>query len=256
MEAVCDYYLWFWHVCYGNPGSMNDSNVLETSPLLEMLLNRSYVKVEQEAEVVPYYYVRGEDQPFHKTFVLVDGAYPKYCRFVRTINPPITQQERNFSRWQEGARKDIERAFGVLQCQFKAMCTPIQSLHLSGATNLTACCIILHNMGVSDRIMDDVYARYDPSKVVEGGGLVRMNNDAEYFPPGVDRSSAPKGLPREVEEHRQNLLESFERGDYVAMGLLRLLEEKELMNEDEEWRRLQMALLSDKGGQNNHEDDV
>jgi hypothetical protein len=39
-EAVCDYYLWFWHVCYGtNPGSMNDSNVLDTSPLLEMLLN-------------------------------------------------------------------------------------------------------------------------------------------------------------------------------------------------------------------------
>ena len=39
MEAVCDYNLWFWHVCYGNPGSMNDSNVLDTSPLLEMLLD-------------------------------------------------------------------------------------------------------------------------------------------------------------------------------------------------------------------------
>ncbi len=55
MEAVCDYYVWFWHVCYGNPGSMNDSNILDTSPLLEMLLNRSYFKVEQQAGVVPHY---------------------------------------------------------------------------------------------------------------------------------------------------------------------------------------------------------
>ncbi len=124
------------------------------------------MKVEQEAGVVPYY-IRGEQNPFHKTFLLVDGAYPKYCKFVRTINPPITQQEEKiFLRWQEGAKKDIERAFGgVLQCKFKAMCTPIQSMQMKGATNLTACCIILHNMGVSDRITmgGDVCARYDPS---------------------------------------------------------------------------------------------
>jgi hypothetical protein len=248
MEGVCDYYLWFWHVCYGNPGSMNDSNVLDTSPLLEMMLNRSYVRVEQEAGVVPFY-VRGEDQPFHKTFLLVDGAYPKYCRFVRTINPPITQEEKNFSRWQEGARKDIERAFGVLQCRFKAMCTPIQSLHMVGATNLTACCIILHNMGVSDRIMGDVNARYDPSKVFEGGRMVfPPTDDVEFFPPGIDRSTIP-GPSEEVQQNRQQLLDSFERGDYTAMGVLRLLEEKELVDEGE-WSRLQMALLADKGRAN------
>jgi hypothetical protein len=248
MEAVCDYHLWFWHVCYGNPGSMNDSNVLETSPLLEMLLNRSFVKVEEDSGVVPFY-IHGHDQPFHKTFLLVDGAYPKYCRFVRTINPPITQQEKNFSRWQEGARKDIERAFGVLQCRFKAMSTPIQSLHMAGATNLTACCIILHNMGVSDRIMGDVYARYDPSKVVVGR---QQENVTEYFPAGIDRSTAP-GPPIDVQQHREHLLQSFkQQGDYVAMGLLRMLEEKELVDETE-WRRLQMALLADRGRDgNNH----
>jgi hypothetical protein len=248
MEGVCDYYLWFWHVCYGNPGSMNDSNVLDTSPLLEMLLNRSYVRVEQEAGVVPYY-IPGEERPFHKTFLLVDGAYPRYCRFVRTINPPITQQEKNFSKWQEGARKDIERAFGVLQCRFKAMCTPILSSTMFGATNLTACCIILHNMGVSDRIMQDVNARYDPSKVVEGGGsMVPQINQGQYLIDGVNTSTtnAPDP-PSEVEQYRDNLLQSFRQGDFVAMGVLRMLEEKELVDEGE-WRRLQLALLADKGG--------
>ncbi len=222
------------------PGSVNYSNVLDTSPLLEMLLNQSYVKVEQEAGVVPYYITGGEDQPFHKTFLLVDGAYPKYCRFVRTINPPITQEEKNFSKWQqgEGARKEIERAFGVLQCRFKAMCTPILSSTMVGATNLTACCIILHNMGVSDRIMQDVYATYDPSNkvVLEGGGMVpRAAPQAQYFPApaGVDQSNAP-GPCSEVEQHREHLLQSFQGGDFVAtMGVLRMLEEKELVDEGE-----------------------
>ncbi len=248
MEAVCDYNLWFWHVCYGNPGSMNDSNVLDTSPLLEMLLDRSFVQVEQEAGVVPYY-IPGEDLPFHKTFLLVDGAYPRYCRFVRTINPPITQQEKNFSRWQEGARKDIERAFGVLQCRFKAMCTPILSSSMVGATNLTACCIILHNMGVSDRIMKDVNARYDPAEFVEAGSMMLSSLDeGPYYPPGVDRLTVP-GPPIESQQHRENLLQSFRAGDFVAMGVLRMLEEKELVDESE-WRRLQMALLADKGTRN------
>jgi hypothetical protein len=177
---------------------MNDSNndVLDTSPLLEMLLDRSYVKVEQDAGVVPFY-VRGHDQPFHKTFLLVDGAYPKYCcRFVRTINPPSTQEEKNFSKWQEGARKDIERAFGVLQCRFKAMCTPILSSSMVGATNLTACSIILlHNMGVSDRIMQDVNARYDPSEIVDAWRIMPPPpaSEAQYNPPagGVDSSTEP-----------------------------------------------------------------
>jgi hypothetical protein len=48
-----------------------------------------------------------------------------------------------------------------------------------------------------------------------------------------------------VNEQRGNLLQSFQRGDYVSMGVLRLLEEKELADEGE-WRRLQMALLNDK----------
>ncbi len=126
------------------------------------------------------------------------------------------------------------------------------------ATNLTACCIILHNMGVSDRIiMDDVHARYDPSKVVNGNGTSRVHGSGDghgCFPPEVDgttstTSSSGTILVSEVDEHRQHLLESFQRGDYVAMGILRLLEEKELADEGE-WRRLQMALLKDKGRDN------
>jgi hypothetical protein len=164
---------------------------------------------------------------------------------------------------QEGARKDIARAFGVLQCKFKVMCTPILSLHMGGATNLTACCIILHSMmGVSDRIMGDVqHARYDPSKVVDncsGGVSSHTTGDAvhvsdHHLPPlvgGMDTSTtvtAPGFSSRDTNEHREQLLQNFAKGDFAAtMGVMRLLEEKELVVEGE-WRPLHMALLNDKG---------
>ncbi len=92
--------------------------------------------------------------------------------------------------------------------------------------------------------MEDVNARYGPSKVVAGSSILPL--EEEYFPPGIDRSTVPGPSSREVQQHQQHLLESFERGDYAAMGVLRLLEEKELVDELE-WRRLQMALLADKG---------
>jgi hypothetical protein len=184
----------------------------------------------------PLHTESGEDQaeqPCHnKTFLLVDGgAYPKYCRFVRTIKPAITaQQKMDFARWwQEGARnKNIEeRVFEVLQCTWKALCsTPILqgARQMQGATNLTACCIILTKMCVSDRMVkDDNASRYNPSKVVKDGRIVHVE-DAEYFPSaGVQRdtgASTPLLLAAKKQQHRAALLESFfGRGDHhVALN--------------------------------------
>lgn len=39
LEAMCDYHLWFWHVSFGHPGSLNDLNILDVSPLFETLRN-------------------------------------------------------------------------------------------------------------------------------------------------------------------------------------------------------------------------
>jgi hypothetical protein len=122
---------------------------------------------------------------------------------------------------------------------------------MAGATNLTACCIILHNMGVSDRIMQDVNAWYDPSAIRDAERMMLSSSpdEAQYYPPGVDSLPAP-GPPSERQQHRENILQSFRAGDFVAMGVLRMLEEKELVDESE-WRQLQMALLVDKGSRNN-----
>jgi Plant transposon protein len=111
LEAMADHCLWFWHTSYGYAGAMNDLNILNQSPLLTRLTDGSFTSVEKEAGVVPY--PIGE-KTHDKLFILVDGIYPRYSRFVRGITEPIGETESRFTAWQEGSRKDIERAFGAV----------------------------------------------------------------------------------------------------------------------------------------------
>ena len=159
LEAVCDYNLWFWHAFYGCAGSMNDLNVLRLSNIMKTFLNGDFAALEEDAGVVPF---EIDQAQFRQLFLLVDGIYPKYSRFVKGIKDPLSQQEKSFSAWQEAARKDIERAFGVLQCQWKFMAHPINALSPDIIRRRVKTCIILHNMNVSDRVMEgDVRATYN-----------------------------------------------------------------------------------------------
>jgi hypothetical protein len=130
LEAAADYNLWFWHAApYGFSGALNDGNILALSPLLDRMTNNgTFGQLEEEPEVVPFF-IQGEMEPFNRTFFLVYGIYPRYTKFVKAVREPITDQEKRFTGWQESARKDIERAFGVLEeGRFKAMAYPIHFL--------------------------------------------------------------------------------------------------------------------------------
>lgn len=51
-------------------------------------------------------------------YFLVDGIYPPSAIFVPPIHDADEASELRFTKRQEGQRKDIERAFGVLQSRF------------------------------------------------------------------------------------------------------------------------------------------
>jgi hypothetical protein len=164
LEAVCDHHLWFWHVSYGHAGRMNDINVLKQSTLYERFIDGSFAAVEREAGVVPF--AIGTEE-FNQLYVLVDGIYPAYSRFVKAVRIPATEDESTFTKWQEAKRKDIERGFGVSKGTWQFLALPI---HLRDATELSRrvyTCLTLHNMLVSDRIMNDCRKRYDPAANLE-----------------------------------------------------------------------------------------
>lgn len=139
MEAICDYHLFFWHVSYGYAGTLNDKNVLHLSPFLEGLIDGSFKSLEAESKAVPYNILAEE---FDKLFILVDGIYPQYARFVRGFKEPTTDMESRYTGWQEGARKDIERAFGVLQAKFQYITRPILQMNLKEIAARVSTCII------------------------------------------------------------------------------------------------------------------
>ncbi|GKB06813.1 ALP1-like protein isoform X1 [Tanacetum coccineum] len=93
-----------WHGQFGR-GANNDLTVLNHSLLFEDLL-------DDIASVVPYE-VNGV--MFEKGYYLADGIYPQWAAFVKSFK--VARDNRNvvFKRRQESARKDVERAFGVLQ---------------------------------------------------------------------------------------------------------------------------------------------
>ncbi|GKD15750.1 ALP1-like protein [Tanacetum coccineum] len=83
----------------------NDINVLDNSSLFDDLL-------DDKAHVAPYV-VNGVG--FEKGYYLADGIYPQWATFVKFFTVANDVKHAYFKKRQESARKDVERAFGVLQ---------------------------------------------------------------------------------------------------------------------------------------------
>jgi len=93
-------------------------------------------------------------------YYLADGIYPEWATFVKTIHLPQCSKDKLFAERQEGARKDVERAFGVLQARFAILQSPARMWQVQSLTEIMYACIILHNMIVEDE-RDTFRVRYD-----------------------------------------------------------------------------------------------
>ncbi|XP_055541663.1 uncharacterized protein LOC129727652 [Wyeomyia smithii] len=84
LEAVASYDLWIWHAFFGMPGSTNDINVLERSPLFADLYSGRAPTVEFE--------VNG--RTYTSGYYLADGIYPPLSTLVQTISVPVDQKHK------------------------------------------------------------------------------------------------------------------------------------------------------------------
>ncbi|KAF5442790.1 hypothetical protein F2P56_035412, partial [Juglans regia] len=81
---------------------------------------------------------------------LANGIYPKWSTFVNTIPSSQGNKKKDFATAQESTRKDVERAFGVLQQRFAIVREPSPLFKVNDLTNIMKQCIILHNMIIED----------------------------------------------------------------------------------------------------------
>jgi hypothetical protein len=87
---------------------------------------------------------------YDTAYYLADGIYPEWAAFVKTISKPQTEKHKLYAQHQEGARKDVECAFGVLQSRFDIVRRPARLWKRGDVINIMEACIILHNMIVED----------------------------------------------------------------------------------------------------------
>jgi len=140
LEAVASRDLWIWHAFFGVAGSNNDINVLNQSTVFINELKGQAPRVQ--------YMVNGNQ--YNTGYFLADGIYPEWAVFVKSIRLPITEKEKLYAQEQEGARKDIERAFGVLQRRWCILKRPARLYDRDVLRDVVLACIILHNMIVED----------------------------------------------------------------------------------------------------------
>ncbi|XP_003565518.1 uncharacterized protein LOC100834784 [Brachypodium distachyon] len=146
LEAVASQDTWIWHSFFGFAGSNNNINVLNQSPLFTTVLQGRAPPVE--------FTVNG--QQYDMGYYLVDGIYPEWAAFVKSIPLPQNHRDKIFSKCQESARKDVERAFGILQARFAILRHSARFWERSTLADIMFACIILHNMIVEDE--RDTYA--------------------------------------------------------------------------------------------------
>lgn len=144
LEAACDYSLWVWWSSFGYPGTCNDINIWDASPLHRSMVDGTMDRIDFD------YFIAG--LRFNKLWFTVDGIYPELERFVKTISVPIGRKEKNFSGWQEATRKSIERCFGVLQRKFRILLSPVEIIDPEKIRKLVMVVIMLHNMMVQERL--------------------------------------------------------------------------------------------------------
>nr|GEW62966.1 protein ALP1-like [Tanacetum cinerariifolium] len=121
-------------------GANNDLTVLNHSPLFDDLL-------DDIALVAPF---ECNGVTFEKGYYLADNIYPQWSSFVKSFTVANSVKNALFKRKQESARKDVERAFGVLQGRWHIICQSARAWTVNKLRRVVYTCIILHSMILKD----------------------------------------------------------------------------------------------------------
>ena len=114
--------------------------MLDRSPVFDEILQGRAPKVKFKVN----------NHTYRKAYYLTDGIYPNWATFIQSIPLPQGPKAQKFAETQESVRKDVERAFGVLQSRFAIVKNPALKWDKAKLGNIMRVCVILHNMIVED----------------------------------------------------------------------------------------------------------
>ncbi|XP_009128548.2 putative nuclease HARBI1 [Brassica rapa] len=194
LEAVASYDLWIWHAFFGPPGTLNDINVLDRSPVFDDIIKGQAPQVT--------FSVNGRE--YHLAYYLTDGIYPKWATFIQSIPIPQGPKATLFAQHQEAVRKDVERAFGVLQARFAIVKNPALFWDKEKIGNIMRACIVLHNMIVEDE--RDGYTLLNLSEFQEGEDTGTSHVDLTYstdIPSNITNMMGVRTRIRDRQMHQQ-----------------------------------------------------
>ncbi|KAL5739605.1 hypothetical protein ACOSQ2_028785 [Xanthoceras sorbifolium] len=89
-------------------------------------------------------------EAYNTGYYLANSIYPKWSTLVQTIHDLRGPKKSLFAMKQEACRKDVERAFGVLQSRFAIVKGPARFWNKHVLHDIMSSCIIMHNMIVED----------------------------------------------------------------------------------------------------------
>jgi Plant transposon protein len=143
LEALADHRRYLWQVNFGEPGCLNDINILDKSTIVGALMSSEFSIKTQPYEI------NGNVRDW--MYFLVDGIYPEWSIFVSSYTNPIDPKKKLFAIYQERVRKDIECAFGILVQRFHILHRPLRGWYQEDIVQVLHTCVILHNMVVEEK---------------------------------------------------------------------------------------------------------
>ncbi|GKA18138.1 nucleotide-binding alpha-beta plait domain-containing protein [Tanacetum coccineum] len=131
-------------LAYGTtPDAFDEYLQMNNSSLFDDLL-------DDKASVAPYV-VNGVG--FEKGYYLANGIYPQWATFVKSFTVANDAKHAYFKKCQVSVRKDVERAFGVLQGRWGIIQQPARQYHVNTIRRIMYSCIIMHSMILEDQKM-------------------------------------------------------------------------------------------------------
>ncbi|XP_074365330.1 uncharacterized protein LOC141706487 [Apium graveolens] len=151
------------------------SNVItifeDRSPIFDDVLQGRAPKVN--------YTINGNN--YNMGYYLTNGIYPEWATFVKTIPRPQGEKRKLFSKYQESQRKDVERAFSVLQSRVEIICDPTRFWDKVDLGRIMRACIIM----IVENERDTCATRFGPlpTYVDATNGVSQPNLGEEPYVP-------------------------------------------------------------------------